>query len=71
MPEKWYRIFKKKFQIHELPDDGTKRFQRNLIDRYLDRPDESFKNDMYRDISNICFSEFCLCFTQNQGKQKI
>ena len=29
-----------------------------MLDRYLDCPDESFKNGIYRDISNMCFSEF-------------
>ena len=58
MPEKRYRIFKKKCQIDELPEDSTEIFQRNMLDRYLDRPDESFKNGMYREISNMCFSKF-------------
>ena len=38
MPEKWYRIFKKKCQIDELSEDSTERFQLNMLDRYLDRP---------------------------------
>ena len=58
VPEKRYRIFKKKCQIDELPEDSTEIFQRNMLDRYLDRPDESFKNGMYREISNMCFSKF-------------
>ena len=41
MPEKWYRIFKKKCQIDQLPGDKLD-FQRNMLDRYLDPPDESF-----------------------------
>ena len=41
MPEKWYRIFKKKCQIDQLPEDGLG-YQRNMLDRYLDPPDESF-----------------------------
>ena len=62
MPEKRYRIFKKKWQIDELPEDSTEIFQRYTLDRYLDRPDESFKNGMYREISNMCFSEFLSLF---------
>ena len=58
MPEKRYRIYKKKCQIDELPEDSTEIFQRNMLDRYLDRPDESFKNGMYREMSNMCFSKF-------------
>ena len=33
-----------------------------MLDRYLDRPDGSFKNGMYREISNMCFSEFLSLF---------
>ena len=33
-----------------------------MLDRCLDRPDESFKNGMYREISNMCFSEFLFLF---------
>ena len=46
MPEKQYTIFKKKRQIDEHPEDSTEIFQRTMLDRYLDRPDESFKNGM-------------------------
>ena len=62
MPEKRYRIFKRKCQIGELPEDSTEIFQRNMLDRYLDRPDESFKNGKYREISNMCFSKFLFLF---------
>ena len=33
-----------------------------MLDRYLDRPDESFKNGMHREISNMCFSELLSLF---------
>ena len=62
IPEKRYRVFKKKCQIDELPEDSTDIFQRNMLDRYLDLPDESFRNGMYRVISNVCFSEFLSLF---------
>ena len=62
MPERRYSIFKKKCQIDELPEDSTEIFHRNMLDKYLDRPNESFKNGMYREISNTCFSEFLSLF---------
>ena len=62
LPEKRYKIFKKKCQIDELLEDSTEIFQRNMLDRYLDRPDESFKYGMYREITNMCFSEFLSLF---------
>ena len=33
-----------------------------MLDSYLDRPDESFKNGMYRESGNMCFSEFLPLF---------
>ena len=62
MPEKWYRIFKKKFQIVEPPKYSTEILQRNMLERYLDCPDESFKNGMYKEVSNMSFSEFLSLF---------
>ena len=70
MPEKQYRIFKKKCQIDELPQDSTEILKRHMLDRYLDRPDESFKNGMYRDISNMCFSQFLSLFYPKSRTKK-
>ena len=42
--EKRYKIFKKKAETDELPDDSTDIFQRNMLDRCIDRPNEHFKN---------------------------
>ena len=47
MPKKRYRIFKRKCQIDELPEVSTVIFQHDMLNRYLDRPDESFKSGMY------------------------
>ena len=39
IPEKLYRIFRREEDLDELSDDNTDVFQRNMLDRYLDRPD--------------------------------
>ena len=44
IPEKRYRIFRRKEDLDELPDDITDVFQRNMLDRYLDRSDREFQN---------------------------
>ena len=44
MPKKRYKIFKKKNEIDELPEDSTDIFQRNKLDRYIDRLNERFKS---------------------------
>ena len=58
LPEKRFRIFKKTAEIDELPGDSTDIFQRNMLDRYLDRPTENFKNGEYKIIDQLCFAEF-------------
>ena len=58
MPEKRYKIFKKKDEIDELPDDSTDIFQCDMLDGYIDRPKKHFKNGRYRQIDQLCFAEF-------------
>ena len=71
-PEKWYRLFKKKCQNDEFPEDSTELFQSNMLDRYLDRGDKSFKNGQRAERLAICaFQNFYRCLPQNQGQQKI
>lgn len=36
LPEKHLKIFKKKADTDELPDDSVGLFQRNMLDRFLD-----------------------------------
>ena len=42
LPDKRYKVFKKKNETDVLPDDNTDLFQRNRLVRYLDRPSKSF-----------------------------
>ena len=45
-------IFKKN-EISKLPVDNTDIFQRNMLDRYIDCPNEHFKNGRYRQIDHL------------------
>ena len=58
LPECWYRIFPKKEELDELPDDSTDTFQKNMLDRYTDWPDSDFQNGKYAILENLCFAEF-------------
>ena len=58
IPEKRYRIFRNKEEIDELPEDSTDIFQRNMQDRYIDRPDKNFMAGRYNTIDAMCFAEF-------------
>ena len=58
MPKKRCKIFRKKDETDELSDDSTDIFQRIMLDRYIDRSNEHFKNGQYRQIDQLCFAEF-------------
>ena len=58
LPKRRYRIFKKEDEIGELPDDSTDIFERNMLDRYLDRPNKFFKGGLYEIVDRLCFAEF-------------
>ena len=60
LPDKRYRLFKKKNEIDVLPDDNTDLFQRNMLVRYLDRPIKSFKNGACKVLINFALQSFYL-----------
>ena len=64
LPERRYKIFKKKADIDELPDDSTDLFQLNMLDRYLDRLARDFENGKYKIIDQLFFVEF---LSQSKG----
>ena len=58
LPDKRYKIFKKRNEIDLLPDDSTDLFQRSMLDRYFDRRSKSFQNGVYKVIDQLCFADF-------------
>ena len=58
LPEKRFRICKTEEELSELPHDCIYIFKNNMLDRYIDRPNTSFKNGKYRILDNICYVEF-------------
>jgi len=58
LPEDRYRITKSEEELAELADNSTDIFKRNMLDRYLDRPNISFKGGRYRSIDGMCFAIF-------------
>ena len=58
VPEKRYRMFRRKEDLEGVPGDGADIFQRNILDRYLDRPDATFKSGKFAYLHSICFAEF-------------
>ena len=58
LPEKGFRVFKKRAEIDQLPGDSTDIFQCNMLDRYLDTTNKNLKNGDYKIIDQLCFPEF-------------
>ena len=58
LPECRCKIFYKKEELNELPDDSTDIFQRNILDRYTNRPDSHFQNGKYAALENLYLAEF-------------
>ena len=45
--DKRYRICRMEEEILKLPPESTDLFKRNMLDRYMDRPNLNFKNGRY------------------------
>ena len=59
MPEKRFRVCRMEEELGELPEDSTDVFKRNMLDRYIDRPNRTFKGGEFSVVHRICFAEFC------------
>ena len=58
LPEDRYKICKSEEEIMELPEDSTDIYKRNMLDRYIDRPNATFKNGKYSVLDKMCYAEF-------------
>ena len=45
-------------QIGDLPDDSNDIFKRDMLERYVDRPDENFCNGSYDVLNKFRYAEF-------------
>ena len=58
LPENRYRMFRSEEEINELPDDSTDIYKRNMLDRYMDRPNANFQNGKFSKIDKLCYADF-------------
>ena len=58
LPEHRYKICRSKEERAELPDDSVDVFKRNMLDRYIDRPNKNFVAGKYHALDNMCYAEF-------------
>ncbi|XP_057292445.1 uncharacterized protein LOC130621150 [Hydractinia symbiolongicarpus] len=69
LPDKRYRVCKSEEELEELPPDSTDVFKRNSLDRYMDRPNVTFKRGQYYMINNLCFAEFLAYYVLDTSKK--
>ena len=57
-PDCRYKMFRNQEEIEQLPDDSLDVFKKNMVDRYIDRPNATFLNAKYSVLDRFCFAEF-------------
>ena len=68
LPGNRFRICLSEEEINELPSESTDIFKRNMLDRYLDRPDSTFKNSKFQILDQFCFADFLAHYYIVPGK---
>jgi len=58
LPDKRYRMCKNEKELTELPEESTDVFKRNNLDRYLERPNKTFKGGRFSVLDNFCYAQF-------------
>ena len=58
VPSERIQICKSVEEIEELDPGSTDIFKRNMVDRYIDRPNSEYKNGMYDIVHHICLAIF-------------
>ena len=58
VPEKRFRVCLNEDEIFELPEDSNKIFKRNVVDRYIDRPNTTSSGGKFAVLDTLCFAEF-------------
>ena len=78
LPESRYRMCRSKKEIDELPEDSCYVFKRNMIDRYIDRPNTAFLGGKYKMLDTLCNENFLAhyyilpnTYTVNDGQPTI
>lgn len=71
LPTERYRIFKSENEIEELPEDSEDVFKLNMLDRYIDRPNQLFMDGKYASLNNMCYATFCANYVLDTKKKNM
>ena len=63
IPAKRYRVCLSEEEINKLPGDSTEIFKRNMLERYLARPNCNYANGRYHSVNELCYAEFLRYYT--------
>ena len=58
IPGKCFRYFLAEHKISDLPEESKKIFERNMVDRYIDRPNLTGSGGKFDVLDAFCFAEF-------------
>ena len=58
VPEKRFAVCLREDEISDLPEDSKEIFKRNMMDRYIDRPNADYENGKYAVLDSMRFVEF-------------
>ena len=58
LPKKRCRICRSEAEILNMPSNSKDLFKRNMLDRYIDRPDKIFYQGKYQLLDEMCYAEF-------------
>ena len=53
-PDRRFKMFRNEKEILELDDESKDVFKRNMLDRYIDRPNSIFTNGIYSGLDQFC-----------------
>ena len=56
IPKKRFRLCLVEHQISDLPEDSKKIFKRNVVDRYIDRPNLTSSSGKFAVLDAFCFA---------------
>ena len=56
IPEKRCKILRSQQEISELPDESKDIIKKNMLDIYMDRPDEKFENEKFASVNSLCYA---------------
>ena len=57
IPEKRFKVLCSQQEISELPDESEDIFKKNMLDRYMYKPDQMFQNGKFSLVNSSCYAE--------------